>query len=380
MKCVGWIFMAVVLSCAPACTTKPTRTGEGRSSPDKVRTVKFDPSALQRLGIQVAPAGGVHGVQILHVPGTFEYNLEKYAEVGSIVDGRITSLSSRVGDIVKKGQHLATLSVPSIAQAQSQYISAQAAALVAKEHAERERALLKKQLTTAHEAELASSDAIRTEADMAAAAARLRVLGVSLPSGGKTILGAGSLTLVAPIGGVVVKRDAVLGRYLQPNETAFVIADPTSLWATVDVYENDLPYFKVNAEVELTVDALPGKIVKGKVFLIEPQVGRETRMLRARIAVDNANGELKPGLFVRASIKIEDEKHDKTLPVPSSAVQPLGESDVVFIEIQPGKYEIRNVRIGRRTAQVAEILEGLRDGERIVVEGAFLLRGEVTKQ
>ena len=361
------------------CTKKSDVT-EATDTSDRVRTVRFDLPALKRLGLTIAPAGGAQGSQMLRVPGTIEYNLEHYAEVGSLVDGRITSVSARVGDRVKKGQKLATLVVPSIAQAQAQYISAGAAASVAKEHAERERSLLAKQLTTAHEAEVARADNIRSDADLAAAAARLRVLGVALPSDGKQIAGPGSMTLVAPIDGVVVRRDAVLGRYVQPNETSFVIADPSQLWASVDVYEGDLPHFKVNAEVELSVDAMPGKTYRGRVFLVEPQIGKESRALRARIAIDNTSDELKPGLFVRATIKVDDDMQDKKLPVPSAAVQPLGEGDVVFVELEPGKYEVRTVRVGRHIGQVVEILDGLREGERIVVEGAFLLRGEVTKQ
>ncbi len=369
-------FFDVTLS---GCSRKPDAT-EAIDANDRVRTVKFDQAALSRLGLTVAPAGGAQGSQTLRVPGTIEYNLEHYAEVGSLVDGRITSVSARVGERVKKGQKLATLVVPSIAQAQSQYISAGAAAQVAKEHAERERTLLEKQLTTAHEAEVARGEAIRSNADLAAAAARLRVLGVALPTDGRQISGPGSMTLVAPIDGVVVRRDAVLGRYVQPNETSFIIADPSQLWASVDVYEGDLPHFKVNAEVELSVDALPGKTYRGRVFLVEPQIGKESRVLRARIGIDNSSDELKPGLFVRATIKVDDDMQDKKLPVPSAAVQPLGEGDVVFVEMEPGKYEVRSVRVGRRIGQVVEILDGLREGERIVVEGAFLLRGEVTKQ
>ena len=108
--------------------------------------------------------------------------------------------------------------------------------------------------------------------------------------------------------------------------------------------------------------------------------GRETRVLRVRIVVPNDDGALRPGMFVRASLDIRGGQEDGKLLVPSGAVQPLGDGDVVFVEMEAGVYEVRSVRAGRRTSQVAEILEGLAATERIVVDGAFLLRGEVTKQ
>ncbi|MEI7892392.1 MAG: efflux RND transporter periplasmic adaptor subunit [Myxococcales bacterium] len=360
--------------------------GSGKQAPpapkevSSPKTVRFDPAALSRLGVRVAPASAPNQRHKLRLPGTLEYNLERYAEVGSLVEGRVLSISARVGDQVKKGQRLGTVIVPSIAQAQAAYVSAVAAAHLAKANAERERALLEKQLTTAREAEVALAEKLKTEADVAAASARLQVLGSGIVADITSIQGPGTLTLVAPIAGVVVRRDAVLGRYLQPSETVFVIADPRVLWASVDVYEADLPYLAVNADTELTIDALPGRLVKGKVSLVEPQVGRETRVLRVRIVVPNDDGALRPGMFVRASLDIRGGQEDGKLLVPSGAVQPLGDGDVVFVEMEAGVYEVRSVRAGRRTSQVAEILEGLAATERIVVDGAFLLRGEVTKQ
>src|SRR5688572_15862675 len=193
---------------------------------DGPKTVKFDAKSLERLGIKVEPAGSNSGALDLEVPGSLEYNLDKYAEVGTIVDGRITSVNVKPGDTVKRGQVLATLVVPSIATAQAEFLGAQAAHKSAKENEARENALLEKGLTTAREAEVARAEAQRTEADFAAAKAKLQALGVGMPNAGSAISGAGQLSLTTPIDGVVVRRDAILGRYLQAKETAFVVADP----------------------------------------------------------------------------------------------------------------------------------------------------------
>lgn len=375
-----------LLSLAPllgGCPEKHVSAAQdsATSAPRGPKTVKFDPKALERLGIKVEQAGSQTGALDLEVPGSLEYNLDKYAEVGTLVDGRVTAINVKPGDKVKKGQILATLVVPSIASAQAEFLAAEAAAKIAKDNEAREQALLDKQLTTAREAEVAKGEALKTEAELGAAKARLQALGVGRPSGGgASITGAGTLLLQAPLDGVVVRRDAVLGRFLQAKETAFVIADPQDLRASLNVYEADLPYFRIGQEAEIIIDALPGTTVKGKIVLVEPQVGKQSRSARAYIDVPNDKGGLRPGMFIRASLRLPEEAAAGRLLVPAPAVQPIGDDDVIFVEIQPGVFEVRKVNVARRTTQVAEIRDGVTRGERIAVEGAFVLRGEVTKQ
>ena len=172
----------------------------------------------------------------------------------------------------------------------------------------------------------------------------------------------------------------MLGRFLQPSEQAFVVADPTALRASLNVFEGDLVYFQVGSDVDVSFDAMPGKSVKGKVTVIEPQLGKQTRALRALIDVPNADGSLKPGLFLRATVQLPEDVSKAKLLVPRGSVQPIGDDSVVFVEIQPGLFEVRKVQIVRETPQIVELGGGLQRGERIAVEGAFLLRGEVTKQ
>ncbi len=365
------------------CSSKGNAAPEAAPAavrPEGPKTVKFDPKALDRLGIKIEGAGQTSGALDIEVPGTLEYHLDRYAEVGTLVDGRVTSITVKPGDQVKAGKVLATLVVPSIAQAQAEYLSAEAAARTAKENEAREKSLLEKGLTTAREAEVAKSEAAKTSADLAASKAKLQALGVGQPGEGSDITGAGVLTMRAPIEGVVVRRDAVLGRFLQAKETAFVIADPRALRAALNVYEADLPYFRIGQEAEITIDAMPGKMWKGTISLVEPQVGRHSRAARAYIDLANPDEALKPGLFVRASIKLPEDVAKGRLLVPAPAVQPVGDEDVVFVEMQPGIFEVRKVSVARRTAQIAEIKDGVKRGERIAVDGAFVLRGEVTKQ
>lgn len=344
------------------------------------KTVRFDPKALERLGVRADVAGSAAEAYTFDVVGTLDYNYDQYAEIGSIADGRITRINFRVGERVKKGDVLATMLVPDVASAQAALAAANAAAKIAEDNRAREQSLLEKDLTTARESEVAKAEAIRTQAELQAAQARLSAMGGGSSASTSRVTGGGGLSLISPLDGVVVRRDAVLGRFIQANMTAFVVADPSELRATINVYESDLPYFKLGADVEIRVDAHPGLVLTGKVSLIEPSVGKTSRALRALISVPNPNGELRPGEFVRASVKLPDTQNTNLLFVPAAAVQPLGEDDVVFVEREPGLYEVRKVRVERQTAQVAALGDGLARGERIVVAGAFLLRGEVSKQ
>ena len=161
--------------------------------------------------------------------------------------------------------------------------------------------------------------------------------------------------------------------------TLYTVADLSKLWANLELFEADVPYLRVGADVELTLDAMPGKAYHGQLAAIEPRLSKNSRSLRARVTVPNPDGALRPGFFVRAAIAIPNGA--KELLIPSAAVQPL-EDDVVFVarDAAAGVFEVRRVLVARRTAEVAEIAEGLSRGEAIVVQGAFLLRGEVTRQ
>lgn len=371
----------VILLSAAGC--KSSNANETVTQEPEIRgpkTVKFDPKALERLGVKVDVAGSAAADYTFDVVGTLDYNYDNYAEIGSIADGRITKIFFRVGEHVKKGEVLATLLVPDVASAQALLATSTASAKIAQENRERERALLEKDLTTAREAELARGEAIRTEAELFAAQARLSAMGAGSNTSTSRVTSGGGLALISPLNGVVVRRDAVLGKFIQANMTAFIVADTTELRAAINVYENDLAYFKLGADVELRVEGHPGLLLRGKVTLIEPSLGKASRALRALITVPNPNGDLRPGEFVRASVKLPDTQNTNLLFVPASAVQPLGEDDVVFVEREPGLFEVRKVRVERQTEQVAAIGDGLSHGERIAVAGAFLLRGEVSKQ
>jgi cobalt-zinc-cadmium efflux system membrane fusion protein len=373
--------LAALLAALVAAGCKKIEATSGAGAADaqapSERLVKFDAQALERLGVRSQVVGETNAKLTVEFPGSLEYAPEHYAEVGTLFEGRLTSANVKVGDRVKKGQVLATIAAPSLVSAQAEAISTKAAAEVAREHARREGKLLEAQLTTAREAEVAREGLVKAEADYNAATAKLALVGLG-PTQARS--GYGVAELRAPIDGVVVKREAIVGAHINTDETPFVVADGSNLVAAFDVFEGDLALVKENAEVELRVDALPGQVLKGIVARLEPQLGTETRAVRARVRLPNADGHLRPGFFVRVTVSAHMEQFEGRLRVPSGAVQPLGGEEVVFIERQPGVYEVRPVTVGHRYGQVSELISGLSGGERIVTSGAFILRSELSRQ
>jgi len=372
-------FAVLAALCLGACKkTPPSGAAEAADagSPGE-RLVKFDAQALDRLGVRAQVVGEANAKLTVEFPGSLEYAPEHYAEVGTLFEGRLTSANVKVGDRVRKGQVLATIAAPSLVNAQAEAISTKAAADVARENARREAKLLEAQLTTAREAEVAREGLVKAEADYNAAAAKLALVGLG-PTHGSAAYGVAELR--SPIDGVVVKREAIVGAHINTDETPFIVADGATLVAAFDVFEGDLALVKENAEVELRVDALPGKVLKGTVSRLEPQLGTETRAVRARVRLPNEEGLLRPGLFVRVTVSAHMEQIAGRLRVPSGAVQPLGGEEAVFVERQPGVYEVRPVTVGHRYGQVSELLSGLSGGERIVTSGAFILRSELSRQ
>lgn len=370
--------LGVLIASAMGCGKGETSTSAVDAGARGPRIVRLDPGVVDRLGVKVEGAGGQGKVHQIQVPGSLDFDVEKVARIGTVLEGRVTGVSAKVGDRVKKGQRVLTLIAPAVAAAQADYLSARAEARFSGDRVKREEGLASQSLTTAQELGLARSAKEKADAHVAAAEARLRAMSVGIPENQERIAAAGSVTLVSPMDGVVVERTVVVGDYLSPHENAIVVADLTELWATLEVFEGDMPYMRLGAPVTLTLDAIPGKEFPGKLAALEPHLGRASRSVRARVTVPNPEATLRPGFFVRASILIPEE--GGLLLVPASAVQPLDDDDVVFVEREKGVYEIRLVRVARRTAEIAEIDEGLARGERIVVQGAFLLRGEVTRQ
>lgn len=346
------------------------------------RMLRLDTNTLERLHVRSSEAGAASDSTSLELQGTLDWDRDHYAEVGARLDGRVTRLHVREGDHVRAGMALGQVAAPQLGTALADYVSARATLVATQANARRQSGLLSQQLTTARESEVAQEQLHQAEAGVAAARQRLAALGLPTPQSTTGIANDIHFTLVSPIAGTVVARRAVLGGHLSASDAAFIVADMSNLWAMIDVFESDLRFVTIGAEVRFSVDAYPDRTFTGRVEYIEPRQDEASRATRVRVVVPNPDSLLRRGQFVRAHVRVPSSVQETAtvIRLPVEAIQPAGDGEVVFIDRGNGQFEVRPVHVRRSGPQVAELTDGVRRGERVVTEGAFLLRGELLKQ
>lgn len=185
------------------------------------------------------------------------------------------------------------------------------------------------------------------------------------------------LEIKATIDGVIIDRKATTGELVDKAKEIYTISDPTQLWAIAEVKERDIAAVKVGQDAAFAALAYPEENFHGKVVLIGNQVEAGSRTIEVRIAVDNADGRLKPGMF--ADVEITTTILDNVLLIPDSALQTDGEEQIVFVALDGNKFEKRMVKLGLEQAGRVQILSGVKAGENIVTEGSFILKSEMLK-
>jgi len=183
-----------------------------------------------------------------------------------------------------------------------------------------------------------------------------------------------SVTLMAPRNGVVLERIAVDGMMAEAGETLFRIADVSTVWVMVDVPEYELGSVRVGDKATIRIRSLPGKVFEGKVGLIYPEIQRQTRTARLRIEQPNPGGMLLANMY--AEVEIATGSGEPVVTVPDSAVIDTGDRQVVILDKGEGRFEPRDVKIGARGEDMVEILDGVAEGDRVVVSANFLIDAE----
>ena len=185
------------------------------------------------------------------------------------------------------------------------------------------------------------------------------------------------LELKAPIDGVVIERSATAGERVEKSNAIYTISDPTQLWTMAEIKERDIAAVKTGQDATFTVLAYPQEKFKGKVVLIGNQVEDGSRTLEVRIAVDNADGRLKSGMF--ADVEIITTVLEKVLLLPDSTLQTDGDNQIVFVALEGNKFEKRVVKLGLEQDGNVQILDGVKAGEKVVTDGSFILKSEMLK-
>ena len=187
--------------------------------------------------------------------------------------------------------------------------------------------------------------------------------------------------LLAPMSGTVITRDVYEGQYVKEGDRLFELADFSTMWFQFDLYERDLAWVKAGQMVDVTTPSVPGKVFSAPVAFIDPNIADPTRSAKARVELPNplveTNGakrrELFHKLYAEGTVKLDIPE---VLAIPRLAVLNTGDRVVTYVDLGGGNYEQRQLKLGRRGDEHWEILDGLKEGERIVTTGNLLIDGQ----
>ena len=213
------------------------------------------------------------------------------------------------------------------------------------------------------EANQALADLNGAKRAVQSANARLSAVG-AVPGSGNQV------TVTAPFDGIVTEREAAIGETVSPDKALFTVLNPSVVVVEGDVFESDLPRVRVGLPARITTDSVPGKTFAGRISYLGATVNPETRATRARVAISNPGGTLRPGIFVHALLVTNYKQ--QTLTVPDEAVQQDGPLRVVYVK-KGDVFERRTVTVGASAGGRTEIKTGIKPGEQIVTTGAYQL-------
>jgi membrane fusion protein, heavy metal efflux system len=331
-----------------------------------------DRSMLRDLRITTAAAESRAAGETVTALGELKIDEATYAEVGSPISARVTKIAAAPGETVKVGQVLVELESAEVGRLRAALSSADARLELSKKTVERRRGLSAEQIVATRELETAEAELIAAEAEARSAKTALTAMGGLLGDGAKMIL-------VAPVAGTVITREALRGQMVDAEHTLFVIGDLSRLWVVVHAFERDALRVRASGKARVSFPALPGTAYDAQVVRIGSRVDPGSRTIEVILAVDNPQGVLRPGMSAAAQLPLGIDT-ESVVTVPIAAVQRLSEGWSVFVPTEEnGAFEVRAVGRGRDLGGEVEILSGLTSGEKVVVDGAFLLKAEADK-
>jgi membrane fusion protein, heavy metal efflux system len=337
----------------------------------------IEPTMLRDLRMTTTAVELRTGDESAAVLGELHPNENAYAEVGTPITSRIVKVNVGPGQSVNAGQVLAVLQSSEVGKARSDAITAQSRLNLASHILERKRRLGAERIVAQREIQEAEANVEAATAELRAAKTTLRSLGLS-GEDADHLSDTPTFGLRSSIAGTVIERDAIQGQLADPNKPLFRVGNLGRLWLTVHAFERDAIRVKSGSNTPIAFPALPGRSFTGRVTLVGKQVEPESRTVPVRIELDNRDGTLRPGMSATAWLTV-GQGTGKILAVPSASLQRIQERWIVFIPRGESQFEMREVGRGRDLGGEVEIISGLKAGETVVVDGAFLLKAQAER-
>ncbi len=333
------------------------------------------------------------------IPGVLGLNDNRTAHISSFVSGKVVGLSVDLGSYVREGQVLLTINSPDFALAQADFLDANTRCTLARLEYERAQELwetrsIEERDLLRHEAELG-----QCITNLAAAESALHSYGVdhewmddlkqrsedlSEEGGDPDTIADANLPIYSPLEGKVIFRDIVVGEHVDPTHTLFTVSQLGTLWAQLDVYENDLPFVNRNSEVVIRSPLFPSIDFPGRIVYISDVVDETLRTVQTRVVVTNSDGLLKPNMYIQGVVQNRDAS-ESVIVIPDDAVVMVHELPAVFVLGPPEPsedhivFEVVHVTTGVLIGDLRVITSGLEGGEPVVFRGAFTLKTELDK-
>jgi Cu(I)/Ag(I) efflux system membrane fusion protein len=372
------------------------------------RQIAFSQEALKLMEVQTTLVERKFVEAEIRMVGKVDFDETRVKNITAWVPGRIDRLYvDFTGITVNKGDHMVDLYSPELISAQAELLQALKSVGGIKDN---------------------TSDIMKrtTLATLEASRDKLRLLGLAqaqidkIESAGKPVT---HITVYSPMGGIVIHKHATEGMYVNTGTPIYTLADLSRLWIKLDAYESDLPWIRYGQEVEFLTEAYPGQVFKGKISFRDPILDDKTRTVKVRLNVDNLDGKLKPGMFVRGVLRAKvalggaamdpelagkwicpmhpsvvkdqrgtcdicemdlvateslfataNEPNEPPLVIPATAPLITGRRAVVYVRVPDADkptFEGREVVLGPRAADYYLVKEGLAEGEIVVTNGNF---------
>jgi membrane fusion protein, heavy metal efflux system len=367
---------------APDEKAEATKKDKQEESKGETDTVKITQEAQERSGILVAPAAMTPMTQQLQAIGTVQPIDGSIAHIRPLTRGRLQDVLVKVGDRVAANQVLAQVDSIEAGEIMTQYNSSQAELqrlkiqlAAQRRQVERNRRLAESGAVAQKEYEFSLAEqqgleeGIRAqESTLAGLKTRLGRFGIGEPT-----MGASSVTAIrAPFAGAVVRVSAAPGDVVETGTDIFSVADLSTVYVVAQVYEKDLGQVHVGQPSTITTEAYPGQHFAGRVASISDLIDPQTRTAAVRCQVPNIGVRLK--LDMLASVEFPTATKRSALSVPADAVQRVYEKATVFVRTTPSNFSVRHVETGSSSNARIEITRGLKEGEPVVIKGAFAVK------
>lgn len=331
---------------------------ESPNDPTSARQIRISTEKIQKLGVRSERAQLRSLDRTIRVAGRIEPDEQKVYAISPKFEGYVERLYVNVtGQPVSKGQALFEVYSPELVSAQQEYALA-AQGLESLRGAESQAQTGMKDLANASLQRLKNWD-ISAE----------QVKALSQSGEAKR-----TLTFRSPVSGIVTEKKALQGMRFMPGEALYQVADLSSVWVVADVFEQDIGLIKIGARAKIRINAYPDKLFEGNVSYVYPTLNAATRTVPVRLELANPGLLLKPAMFAQLDLPVSG--NGMVLTVPLSAVIDSGTRQIVLVQLGEGRFEPREVRLGARSDSHVEVIEGVQDGEAVVVAANFLIDAE----